>query len=228
MSDTNEINPVGEAQAPVASPDLNAQLELLKAKNQELIGEKRKVGQTVEDLQRQISELQQNTQQQKQAKLAESGEFQTLWKEATASVADRDKRINELESQLQEREAAYQQQTIQQRAVSAFQQAGVQQSEHMYALLKDKLRMDEQGTVVALDGGVQQNLGDFLGNLKSPDSQFAYMFAGSGARGMGAVGSTPTSTGGSNPYLTKSFSEIIRLEAENPEMAARLKAQAAS
>ena len=228
MSDTNEINPVGEAQAPVASPDLNAQLELLKAKNQELIGEKRKVGQTVEDLQRQISELQQNTQQQKQAKLAESGEFQTLWKEATASVADRDKRINELESQLQEREAAYQQQTIQQRAVSAFQQAGVQQSEHMYALLKDKLRMDEQGTVVALDGGVQQNLGDFLGNLKSPDSQFAYMFAGSGARGMGAVGSTPTSTGGSNPYLTKNFSEMIRLEAENPEMAARLKAQAAS
>ena len=228
MSDTNGINPVGEAQAPVASPDLNAQLELLKAKNQELIGEKRKVGQTVEDLQRQISELQQNTQQQKQAKLAESGEFQTLWKEATASVADRDKRINELESQLQEREAAYQQQTIQQRAVSAFQQAGVQQSEHMYALLKDKLRMDEQGTVVALDGGVQQNLGDFLGNLKSPDSQFAYMFAGSGARGMGAVGSTPTSTGGSNPYLTKNFSEMIRLEADNPEMAARLKAQAAS
>lgn len=228
MSDTNEINPVGEAQAPVASPDLSSQIELLKNKNSELIAEKRKVGQTVEDLQRQISELQQNTQQQKQAKLAESGEFQTLWKEATASVADRDKRISELESQLQEREAAYQQQTIQQRAVSAFQQAGVQQSEHMYALLKDKLRMDEQGTVVALDGGVQQNLGDFLGNLKSPDSQFAYMFAGSGARGMGAVGSTSTSTGGSNPYLTKNFSEMIRLEAENPEMAARLKAQAAS
>lgn len=228
MSDTNENNPVGEAQPPVAAPDLTAQLDLLKAKNQELIGEKRKVSQTVEDLQRQISELQQNTQQQKQAKLAESGEFQQLWKDATASVADRDKRINDLESQLQEREAAYQQQTIQARAVSAFQQAGVQQSDHLYALLKDKLRLNDEGTVVALDGGVQTGLGDYLNNLKSADSQFAYMFAGSGARGMGAVGSTPTTTGGSNPYISKNFTEILRLETDNPEMAARMKAQAAS
>ena len=226
MSDTNENNPVGEAQPPVAAPDLTAQVELLKAKNQELIGEKRKVSQTVEDLQRQISELQQNTQQQKQQKLAESGEFQQLWKDA--SVADRDKRINDLESQLQEREAAYQQQTIQARAVSAFQQAGVQQSDHLYALLKDKLRLNDEGTVVALDGGVQTGLGDYLNNLKSADSQFAYMFAGSGARGMGAVGSTPTTTGGSNPYISKNFTEILRLETDNPEMAARMKAQAAS
>ena len=228
MSDTNEINPVGEAQPPVAAPDLTAQLDLLKAKNQELIGEKRKVSQTVEDLQRQISELQQNTQQQKQAKLAESGEFQQLWKDATASVADRDKRINDLESQLQEREAAYQQQTIQARAVSAFQQAGVQQSDHMYQLIKDKLRLNDEGSVVALDGGVQTDLGSYLNNLKSPDSQFSYMFAGSGARGMGAVGSTPTTTGGSNPYISKNFTEILRLETDNPEMAARMKAQAAS
>ena len=228
MSDTNENNPVGEAQPPVAAPDLTAQVELLKAKNQELIGEKRKVSQTVEDLQRQISELQQNTQQQKQQKLAESGEFQQLWKDATASVADRDKRINDLESQLQEREAAYQQQTIQARAVSAFQQAGVQQSDHMYQLIKDKLRLNEEGSVVALDGGVQTDLGSYLNNLKSTDSQFSYMFAGSGARGMGAVGSTPTTTGGSNPYISKNFTEILRLETDNPEMAARMKAQAAS
>ena len=228
MSDTNENNPVGEAQPPVAAPDLTAQLDLLKAKNQELIGEKRKVSQTVEDLQRQISELQQNTQQQKQQKLAESGEFKALWQDATKSVADRDQRITDLESQLQEREAAYQQQTIQARAVSAFQQAGVQQSDHLYALLKDKLRLNGEGAVIALDGGVENGLGDYLNNLKSPDSQFAYMFAGSGARGMGAVGSTPTTTGGSNPYISKNFTEILRLETDNPEMAARMKAQAAS
>ena len=228
MSDTQETSPVGEAQQPVAAqPDLSAQVELLKAKNQELIGEKRKVSQTVEDLQKQITELQQNSQKQKQAKLAESGEFKSLWEDATKTVASKDQRIAELESQLQEREAAYQQQTIQARAVSAFQQAGVQQSDHMYALLKDKLRMNEEGAVVALDGGVQTSLGDYLNNLKAPDSQFAYMFAGSGARGMGSVGSTPASSaGGANPYVTKSFTEIVRLEAENPELAARLKAQA--
>jgi len=229
MSDTNEMNPVGEAQQPVAAqPDLSAQLELLKAKNAELIGEKRKVSQTVEELQKQIAELQDSTQKAKQSKLAEQGEFQTLWKEATATNATLQEQIAQLQRQLEEKDAAYQQQTIQARAVSAFQQAGVQQSEHMYALLKDKLRLKD-GAVVALDGGVETDLGQFLSNLKSPDSQFAYMFAGSGARGMGASGSTPSSVGGrDNPYVSKNFTEIIRLEAENPELAARMKAQAAA
>ena len=228
MTEVNETNPVGnESQPPVAAqPDLAAQLELLKAKNAELIAEKQKVKSNFDEMQKQIAELQSQSTKQKQAKLAEAGEFQQLWKDATATVADKEKRISELEQQLEQKDAAYQQQTIQARAVSAFQQAGVQQSEHMYALLKDKLRLKD-GSVVALDGGVETDLGQYLNNLRSPDSQFAYMFSGSGARGMGTVGSTPTSSaGGANPYVTKNFTEMIRLETENPELAARLKAQA--
>ena len=228
MTEANETNPVGnESQPPVAAqPDLAAQLELLKAKNAELIAEKQKVKSNFDEMQKQIAELQSQSTKQKQAKLAEAGEFQQLWKDATATVADKEKRISELEQQLEQKDAAYQQQTIQARAVSAFQQAGVQQSEHMYALLKDKLRLKD-GSVVALDGGVETDLGQYLNNLRSPDSQFAYMFSGSGARGMGTVGSTPTSSaGGANPYATKNFTEMIRLETENPELAARLKAQA--
>ena len=227
MTEVNETIPVGEAQPPVAAqPDLAAQLELLKAKNAELIAEKQKVKSNFDEMQKQIAELQSQSTKQKQAKLAEAGEFQQLWKDATATVADKEKRISELEQQLEQKDAAYQQQTIQARAVSAFQQAGVQQSEHMYALLKDKLRLKD-GSVVALDGGVETDLGQYLNNLRSPDSQFAYMFSGSGARGMGTVGSTPTtSAGGANPYVTKNFTEIVRLETENPELAARLKAQA--
>ena len=228
MTEVNETNPVGnESQPPVAAqPDLAAQLELLKAKNAELIAEKQKVKSNFDEMQKQIAELQSQSTKQKQAKLAEAGEFKSLWEDATKTVADKDRRISELESQLQEKDAAYQQQTIQSRAVSAFQQAGVQQSDHMYALLKDKLRLKD-GSVIAIDGGVETDLGQYLNNLRSPDSQFAYMFSGSGARGMGTVGSTPTtSAGGANPYLTKNFTEIVRLETENPELAARLKAQA--
>jgi len=44
---------------------------------------------------------------------------------------------------------------------------------------------------------------------------------------MGAVGSTPTqSVPGGNPYVTGNFLEVVRLEEEEPELAARLKAQA--
>ena len=228
MTEVNETIPVGEAQPPVAAqPDLAAQLELLKAKNAELIAEKQKVKSNFDEMQKQIAELQSQSTKQKQAKLAEAGEFQQLWKDATATVADKERRISELEQQLEQKDAAYQQQTIQARAVSAFQQAGVQQSDHMYQLLKDKLRLKD-GSVYALDGGVETDLGQFLNNLKGPDSQFAYMFAGSGASGMGAVGSTPSSTAGmDNPYVSKNFTEMIRLETENPELAARMKAQAA-
>ena len=44
---------------------------------------------------------------------------------------------------------------------------------------------------------------------------------------MSAVGSTPSVSGGmSNPYLTGNFTEMVRLEAENPELAQRLQQQA--
>lgn len=227
MSDANETSSVSEAQTPVGSPDLSAQVELLKAKNAELISEKQKVKATFDDLQKQIAELKDSSTKAKQSKLAEAGEFQQLWKDATATNAQLQEQIAQLQREKDEMAVQHQQTTIQARAVSAFQQAGVQQSEHMYALLKDKLRLNEENTVVALDGGVQKPLGEFLNNLKSPDSQFAYMFAGSGARGMGAAGSTPTNSGGGeNPYVTRNFTKIVELEASNPELAMRLKAQA--
>ena len=226
MSENTEQQPVAEAQAPVGSPDLSAQIELLKSKNAELIGEKQKVNSQFDELQKQIADLQSQNSKQKQAKLAEAGEFQQLWKEASETNATLQQQIAELKQQLEHKDAAYQQQTIQARAVSAFQQAGVVQSEHMYSLLKDRLRLKE-GSVVALDGGVETDLGQFLNNLKSPDSQFAYMFAGSGARGMGAVGTANRSSSGvANPYLAKNLTEIIKLEAENPELAARMRAEA--
>jgi DNA repair exonuclease SbcCD ATPase subunit len=226
MSENTEQQPVADAQAPVGQPDLAAQIEALKAKNAELIGEKQRVKAQFDDLQQQITELRQQNAQQKQAQLAEAGQFEPLWKEASETNKTLRQQITELQQQLEQKDAAYQQQTIQARAVSAFQQAGVVQSEHMYALLKDKLRLKD-GAVVALDGGVETDLGQFLNSLKAPESQFAYMFSGSGARGMGAVGTANRSASGvANPYLAKNFTEIIRLEAENPELAARLKAEA--
>lgn len=218
---------MGDSQQPVAAaPDYSAQVELLKAKNQELIGERRNDRKQVEDLQRQLNELQASTTQQKQAKLAEQGEFQALWKEASETNGSLQQQIADMQKQLENKEAQYQQQTIQARAVSAFQQAGVQQSEHMYALLKDKLRLNEEGTVVALDGGVQTDLGAFLTNLRAPDSSFAYMFNGTGARGMSAAGSSPTLASGQKSFSQMSFGEKVALEVNDPQLFAQLKAQA--
>ena len=67
MSDNQEQAPVEQTQQPVAAgADFAAQVELLKAKNQELIAEKQKVKANFDDLQKQLDALQQERAQQKQ------------------------------------------------------------------------------------------------------------------------------------------------------------------
>ena len=227
MSDNLETNPVGEAQAAVPPQrDLAAELELLKAKNQELIGEKQKVKATFDDMQAQIAELKNQSTKQKQAKLQEAGEYKALWDEATKTNSQLQDEIAGLRKQLEEKDVAFQSQQIKANAINAFTQSGVHSPEHLFNLLKDNLRLTADG-VKCLHGGVEVNLTDHLANLKSPGSGFDYFFQGSGARGMGAMASSPSTGGGDNPYVTGNFAEIVRLETEDPQMAARMKAQAA-
>ena len=97
----------------------------------------------------------------------------------------------------------------------------------MYSLVGDKLRL-EDGSLVAVDGGVQQSLNEYVDKLKLPDSGADYMFRGNGSVGMGSVGSAASGGSMSNPYLTGNFTEIVKLETEQPELAKRLKQQAKS
>ena len=229
MSENAEVSPVGESpQPPVEAQVADPEIQRLKAHNALLIEEKQKVSAKFDVLQKQIRDLENLQSKQKQTKLEKQGEFESLWKEAQGTVADKEQRISELEQQLDSERSATKQQSIKAKAVNAFSQAGVTQPEHMYALHQDRLRMNGNDLMV-LNGGVEEPLNSFVDGLKSPDSQFAYMFASSGAKGMGAVGSTPSSIGGQeNPYITRNFSAAVKLEAENPELAARFKAQAAT
>ena len=227
MSENAEVNPVGESpQPPVEAQVADPEIQRLKAHNAQLIDEKQKVSAKFDAMQKQIRDLENLQSKAKQSKLEKQGEYESLWKEAQGTVADKEKEISELRTQLEAERTATQQQSIKAKAVNAFSQAGVQQPEHMYALHQDRLRMNGNDLMV-VNGGVEQPLNSFVDGLKSPDSQFAYMFASSGAKGMGAVESSKSDGGGENPYSTGNFTEMVRLEAENPDLAARLRAQAA-
>jgi hypothetical protein len=220
---------VEQEQQPVAGNgvDFSAQVELLKAKNQELIGEKQKVKANLDDLQKQLTELQNERAQQKQQKLQESGQYADLWKEANEANSNLKSQIAEMQAALDAKDQQFTQSQIKSTALNHFAQAGVINPDHMYSLVRENLRL-EDGQLVAVDGGVQTSLGDYVEKLRLPDSGADYMFRGNGSVGMGSVGSAAMGGSVSNPYLTGNFTEIVKLEAEQPELAKRLKQQAKS
>ena len=223
MSDTQEQQPVAETQQPVAEPrDYAAELELVKAKNQQLISEKRASQKQVEDMQRQLAELQSSQQKAKQSQLAEAGEFKTLWTEATGTVSSLQEQLASKEREIEDLKVQFQRQQIKATALNAFSQSGVHAPEHLFTLLQESLRLKD-GSVVALVGGVETPLQQHLETLKAPNSGMDYFFTGSGARGMSAMGSS-TSTAGGKSWASMGLMERIQLEEENPALAAQLKA----
>ena len=224
MSETIEQQAAPETQPPAEDKTDAMRVQLLEAKNQELKNEKQAVKKQMEDMQRQMADLQNNQQKAKQSQLAEAGEFQTLWKEATGTVTSLQDEIVQLRQQLEQKDVAFQQQQIKATALNAFSQSGVHSPDHLFQLQKENLRLKD-GNVVALVGGVEVDLQSHVESLKSPGSGLDYMFNGSGARGMSAAGSS-TSTNGGKDLNSMSFTERLQLEVEQPELYARLKAAA--
>ena len=221
MSESPEQNQAVEAQAQAGAPDPSAELlqriQLLEANNAKLLDEKKATAKSNEDLQRKLSE-------RKQADLIEKEDYRGLHADLKTNydsvVAERDA----LQQQLEQVKVERQQDQIKANATNLFAQSGVNAPEHLMKIIGDSLRLDENGAVVCLAGGVQVPLNTHIQNLKSPGSGYEMFFSGTQARGMSAVGST-SNAAGQNSWESMSFSERLALEVENPEAAARLKAQ---
>lgn len=224
MSETTEQQAAPETQPPAEDKTDAMRVQLLEAKNLELKSEKQAVKKQLEDMQRQMADLQTNQQQAKQTQLAEAGEFKTLWSEASATNTSLQDEIAQLKQQLQDKDVAFQQQQIKSAALNAIAQSGVVNPEQAFSLMKESLRLDENGNAVCLSGGVQVELNSHLNSLKQPGSGWEHHFSGSGARGMSAAGSSTSASGGKS-WGSMGLVERIQLEEENPALAAQLKAQ---
>ena len=97
-----------EAPKPVAeSADYAAQIEALKAKNAELIAERRKDRENRDTLQSQVEELRKAHEEAKTAKLAESGDYKTLWEEVQTTVTELKQQLTSKESEMDELKQGY-------------------------------------------------------------------------------------------------------------------------
>ena len=220
MSETTEQNQAVEAQAQAGSvvenTDALDRIRKLEQNNAKLLDEKNAAAKTNQDLQRQLAE-------QKQAELIEKEDYKGLHADLKtnyeAKCAELDAKSAELERVMVDR----QQDQIKLQSLSAISQSGAVNPNQVYALLKQDLRLKDEG-VVALSGGIEVPLQQHLESLKQPNTGWEHQFAGSGARGMSATGSTPTTADGRS-WGSMSFTEQVALLDSQPELAAQLQAQ---
>ena len=175
------------APQPVAeSSDLAAQLEALRAKNQELIAERRKDRENRENLQKQLDELRVAQESAQTAKLAESGEFKTLWEQAQETVAELKQQLATKESEVEQIRQGFTQEQVKSAAIAQLSQAGALAPDQLYRLLQENLRAKD-GQPVAVVGGVEVPVGEYITNLKNPGSGYEHHFAATNRAGMGVT-----------------------------------------
>jgi hypothetical protein len=211
------------------SPDLAAQLDALRAKNQELIGERRKDRETREALQKQLDSLSAAQQEAKTQQLAQSGEYKTLWEDAQQTVADLKQQLAAKEAEAEQIRQGYTQEQIKSSTIAQLSSAGALAPDQLYRLLQENLRAKD-GQPVAVAGGVEVQIGEYIANLKNPGSGYEHHFAATNRAGMGVAGSARTSSlpGQSNPWQKDSWNitQQMLLLSQDPDKARLLKAEA--
>jgi hypothetical protein len=225
------VEPVAQQPTPAPTSDdaaLRTKLELVQQDNLAKGEANRKLNERVGELERSLKEYQGQLKSTQQQKLAESGEYKKLWEDANADNARLQQRITELEAALQAKEGEAAKERLRATALQQISQANALAPEQLLGLLQPQLR-ENNGTPVVIVNGIEQPLAAHLASLRNSNSGWDHHFAPSGARGMG---STPSANdlppGTVNPYKrdTYNFTEVLRLERDNPELARLLKAEA--
>ena len=220
----------GAPSQPVAdTPDLAAQLEAVRAKNAELIGERRKDREIRETLQKQLDALAVAQQEAKTQQLAQSGEYKTLWEEAQQTVADLKQQLSAKEVEVEQIRQGFTQEQIKSAAIAQLSNAGALAPDQLYRLLQENLRAKE-GQPVAYVGGVEVQIGEYIANLKNPGSGYEHHFAATNRAGMGVTGSARATAlpGQSNPWSKDGWNvtQQMILLSQDPDKARLLKAEA--
>ena len=222
------VEPVAP-QPVVESSDLAAQLEALKAKNAELIAERRKDRDNRDSLQKQLDELKTAQESAVTQKLAESGEFKTLWEQAQDTVADLKQQLAERDSKISSMEANFSQEQLKSSAIAQLSNAGALAPDQLYRLVQENLRAKD-GQPVAVVGGVEVPVGEYIANLKNPGSGYEHHFAASNRAGMGVTGSARATAlpGQTNPWSQEGWNvtQQMMMLSEDPDRARLLKAEA--
>ncbi len=221
--------PVAETPAPQA-PNLDSVKAEYESKISALEARIAEEGEKFKGIKTKLDDVYKKQDAQRKQELEDQGQWKTLWEEANKTAQDKDQVINDLRRENKEIKASNETANLKTAALSAISDAGAINAEQTLSLLQNNLKRSEDGKVVVLNGGVEQDLGTYIGNLKNPGSGWDHHFKASAAAGMGAK-PTPTSNvspGMPNPWKEGSINitRQMALESSEPELAAVLKREA--
>ena len=221
--------PVAETPAPQA-PNLDSVKAEYESKISALEARIAEEGEKFKGIKTKLDDVYKKQDAQRKQELEDQGQWKTLWEEANKTAQEKDQVINDLRRENKEIKASNETANLKTAALSAISDAGAINAEQTLSLLQNNLKRSEDGKVVVLNGGVEQDLGTYIGNLKNPGSGWDHHFKASAAAGMGAK-PTPTSNvspGMPNPWKEGSINitRQMALESSEPELAAVLKREA--
>ena len=223
--------PVAETPTPQA-PNLDSVKAEYESKISALEAKISEEGEKFKGIKTKLDDVYKKADDQRKQKLEDQGQWKDLWEEANKTAQEKDLQINTLNEELKSLKSSNETANIKTSALSAISNSGAVNAEQMLSLLQDRLKKNDNGDVVVLNGGVEQDLGTYIGNLKNPGSGWEHHFKASSAAGMGAKPS-PTSNvspGMTNPWKEGSINitRQMTLESSEPDLAAVLKKEAQS
>ncbi len=221
--------PVAETATPQA-PNLDSVKAEYESKISALEAKIAEEGEKFQGIKTKLDDVYKKADDKRKQTLEDQGQWKTLWEEANKTAQDKDQKILELNQELKNLKSSNESANIKNSALSAISDSGAINAQQTLSLLQDKLQKNDKGEVVVLNGGVQQDLNAYIGNLKNPGSGWEHHFKPSSAAGMGAK---PTPTSNVSPGMTNPWKEgsinITRqmtLESTEPDLAAVLKKEA--
>ena len=223
--------PVAETPTPQA-PNLDSVKAEYESKISALESKIAEEGEKFKGIKTKLDDVYKKADDKRKQDLEDQGQWKDLWEEANKTAQEKDLQINTLNEELKNLKSSNETANIKTSALSAISNSGAVNAEQMLSLLQSKLKRNDSGDVVVLNGGVEQDLGTYIGNLKNPGSGWEHHFKPSSAAGMGAK-PTPTSNvspGMTNPWKEGSINmtQQMVLESNEPELAAVLKKEAQS
>ena len=166
--------------------------------------------------------------QQRKQELEDQGQWKTLWEEANKTNQEMQQENMSLKQSLEDLKTSNEVASTKTTALAAISNLGAINAEQTLSLLQNKLQKNANGDVVVLNGGVEQNLTNYLTSLKNPGSGWEHHFKPSSAAGMGAKPSPVANAGGGqpNPWKTGNITQQMLVSEQDPQLAAVLKQEA--